>query len=73
MSKVIEFRKKEEGGRMLSMEEAIDIAEKNLCIVINDLTMPPEEGFVVDKTALTEEAWRMVQVIKQLACQANLI
>jgi hypothetical protein len=35
--------------------------------------MPPEEGFVVDKAALAEEAWKAVQIIKQLVCQANLI
>ena len=78
MNKVIQFPVKDAldklcTGTEVSLEQALEVAEKNLCQLVNEFTMPKEEGVVVDVAKLAEEAWLQVVLIKNMVREAGLV
>lgn len=75
MNKVIEFPGLRSmcKGEEVSLQEAIETVEKNLCMLVNEFTMPAEEGFVVDKAKLAKEAWLKTILIKVMMKDEGLL
>jgi hypothetical protein len=78
MNKVIQFPVRDALSRLctgeeVSLEQALEVAEKNLCALVNEFTMPKEEGVVVDVAKLAEEAWLQVVLIKNMVREAGLV